>query len=76
LFDIYSQKWNVDRDNFIISLDRLLLILSQSTLGDFILEQKYKLYQLSIEEWFLISQIYLTMNGWYPTISPLLLVFI
>jgi len=59
----YSQKWNISQDILMVNLCQLFTILSRSALKDFIIQQKEKLYELSIREWFQVLEFYLQMNG-------------
>ncbi|CAF3978273.1 unnamed protein product [Adineta steineri] len=63
LFNFYAQKWNIDQDILIVNLNRLLVLLHQLTLEDFILKYEQKLYRLSIEEWFMALEFYLQMDA-------------
>lgn len=64
--DEYACQWNIHQTNIIINLHRLFYLFSQFTLKDFFTkqqEQPEKSYQLTMEEWFLVLEYYLQMDG-------------
>ena len=61
--NIYSRKWNVDKDVLVVNLNRLFTILSKLTLRDFVIKQQQKLQELTVDEWFVILEFYLQMDG-------------
>lgn len=70
--DEYACQWNSHQTILIINLHRLFYLLSQFTLKDYFTkqeEQPTKSYELSIEEWFLILEYYLQMDGVLSSIN-------
>jgi hypothetical protein len=72
LLNFYAQKWNVTQDLLFVNLNRLFTILPQLTLQDFIIKN----YELSIQEWFIILEFYLQMNGESSSLSSLIVIIL